>query len=702
MRKIYALVLSSLLVLPSALKAQTMTEENAVLDQLGYRLEKDVNFREGFVNGKAIVPGEDLQFGGDDDFKVNNNVMTKVTNEGLEFLSVHTMKDQMHLVPGTGLRSTGNERWIAIKDLREGQILTFDISNQDSTQFIVNSNACNSNTGWADTFVDPLIVEPISGSIHELQELAEEGSADTYRYFKVINAGTMYAKFNGKTPNVIYRFQIWSDKNDAEAVSSPALRIVGVNGDSRRLEFKAGESTFGSAVRTFYSLDGSDPVFLKDTDEIDHYDYVYGEDEEGNQVAIDSVAVYKRVLDTDLVAEVGTYGDYEYNPEDGYIDVYAAADEDGDGIVVVKAASVSELETVSNIVTINVPIGVIQLNGPTLSLSGISGLERIYTISWDNNTLCGEDYQFIVENSEGVYMELEPNTGIGETISSATSIKVTVKVEGYANGETTLDEVAAQGIDMKLKEAGNAQSEDHNWDFRNLTQEVLDMINENVIDHYAVYDDDGNEIRTYTVEQEANEEIPEEDQDKIVKVPLHFGWDGSDSRNAARHWRTWIPTYELDEEGNPTENVESSVYAEEETGLFKGLDVDNDHPKYSTMAIFTDQSGLYFMSRGTIVVKPVTYGEYVMVSTNTGTTVTQYLDPDADCTISIGNGVYVYAIDIFTYENLPEMPDAISSMTTSTQVNAYYTLNGVKVSAPQKGINIVKYADGSVKKLFVK
>ena len=68
--------------------------------------------------------------------------MTKVTNEGLEFLSVHTMKDQMHLVPGTGLRSTGNERWIAIKDLREGQILTFDISNQDSTQFIVNSNAC--------------------------------------------------------------------------------------------------------------------------------------------------------------------------------------------------------------------------------------------------------------------------------------------------------------------------------------------------------------------------------------------------------------------------------------------------------------------------------------------------------------------------------------------------------------------------------
>ena len=32
----------------------------------------------------------------------------------------------------------------------------------------------------------------------------------------------------------------------------------------------------------------------------------------------------------------------------------------------------------------------------------------------------------------------------------------------------------------------------------------------------------------------------------------------------------------------------------------------------------------------------------------------------------------------------------------------YYSVNGVKLSAPQAGFNIVKYADGQVKKVFIK
>ena len=44
MRKTLLSLASALMMLPSALFAQTMTEENPTLDQLGYRLEKDVDF----------------------------------------------------------------------------------------------------------------------------------------------------------------------------------------------------------------------------------------------------------------------------------------------------------------------------------------------------------------------------------------------------------------------------------------------------------------------------------------------------------------------------------------------------------------------------------------------------------------------------------------------------------------------------------
>ena len=715
MRKLYALVVSALMLLPTASFAQTMTEENPVLDQWGYRLEKDVNFNEGTVNGKEIIPSEDLQFGGDDDFKINGNVMTKVTNEGLEFLSVHTMKDQMHLVPGEGLKSTGNERWIAIKNLREGQILAFDISNADTTQFVVNSNACNGNTGWADTFVDPLIVEPISGSVHELQEIAEEGSADPFRYFKVINEGTMYAKFNGKTANIIYRFQIWSDKNDAEAVTTPTLKMVAVDQDVRRFAFKPGESTLGNEVVTYYTTNGDDPVYLKDSEVIDHYEYIYEEDEEGNQIVTDSTAVYKKVLDADKVAAEGYYGDGElFDPELEYIQVDHNDDEDDgnpDGFVTIKAVSVSEASgAISAVVEQRVSVGVIDLNAPVLSLVGFNGEERAYAVSWTNNTLCGEDYAVIVKNENGVIFDgtEEPNTGLGESFTATDNIEVTIRVKGYTDGVTALDELDAAGIDVNRKaDLGNAQNEDHNWDFQNLTEDVIAKI-DGIIDHYAIIDDEGNEIQTFTVEQYENDETPEDITDALEAVINHdYGWDALDTRAEGRHWRTEVVTFEpdtlLDAEGNDSiVSVRvSAVYAEDKTGLFDGLDVDNSHDNYSTLAIFTNGKGLYFMSRGSIVVKSVAYGEYVLVNTSAGVTVVQKTEP-GDVTLSIGNGVYVYSIDVFTYDNLPEEPDAIASVATSAKVAAIYTVGGARVAAPQKGINIVKYADGSVKKVLVK
>ena len=201
MRKIYAFALSAFMMLPLALNAQTMTNENETLDGMGFRLEKDVNFRDGFVNDKEIVPNNALNFGEEEsDVTINGYHPSKLTNEGLEFMSIQLPGNGIDLVNGTGLRSSKNERWIVVNELREGQILAFDISNTDTTSFVVNSYECNSKTGWADNLVDPLIVEPISGEVHAIQELASQ-EVDTYRYFKVINSGSMYAKFNGKTTN---------------------------------------------------------------------------------------------------------------------------------------------------------------------------------------------------------------------------------------------------------------------------------------------------------------------------------------------------------------------------------------------------------------------------------------------------------------------------------------------------------------------
>lgn len=700
MKKFYALVASALMMLPFSASAQTMTTENSILEEWGYRLEKDVNFVEGTVNEKPIVPNDQLKWGDVESYKINQQAVTRLANEGLEFMGVNVAGNGINMLAGKGLQSTKNERWIVVNDLRVGQIVALDISNKDTVQFVVNSNACNANTGWADNLVDPLIVEPISGSVHELQEIAEPGSADAIRYFKVINEGAMFAKFNGKTPNYLYRMQIWAKNDEPEAVTAPSIKMVGVNGDARNIEFKSGESTYGNEVKTYYAFEGNDPVYLKDSEEVDHYEYTYELDgdgnpvigEDGNPVIIDQTPVYKKVLDMDAVAEAGgEFGDYVFNPEDGSVAVSAGEDEDGDGVVIIKYASVSSEGTVSQIMTTSMNIGEIQLNAPTLSLVSFSGFDRKYKIGWANNTLCGEDYMFVIETGEGGYSETEANVGIGELVSSAKSIKVTVKVEGYADGIGEIAEVDVKDVDVKVRaDLGNGQNEEHNWDFCTLTQEVLEMV-KGKTDYWYLPGENGEVVKTYT--EEEYEQLSPEESKGLVQVLKYFGWDAVDSRNLSRHWRTWIPEYEV-VDGEQTETILSTSYAEDQTGLLNGLVVDNDHPKYSTIAIFTNKAGLYFMSKGTIVVENVAYGEYVAVTTNTGTTITQYLDTENPFTFNVKQDTYVHSIDVYTYDNLPDNVECITAPGAS-QRTAIYTIGGVEVKAPAKGINIIRKADGS-------
>lgn len=76
------------------------------------------------------------------------------------------------------------------------------------------------------------------------------------------------------------------------------------------------------------------------------------------------------------------------------------------------------------------------------------------------------------------------------------------------------------------------------------------------------------------------------------------------------------------------------------------------------------------------------------------------------CTVYVPKGTYDdYWISEFGYfENIVEFdPTGVNNVITSndTKELSRYSLNGQRLSAPTKGLNIVKYSDGSVKKVAV-
>ena len=76
------------------------------------------------------------------------------------------------------------------------------------------------------------------------------------------------------------------------------------------------------------------------------------------------------------------------------------------------------------------------------------------------------------------------------------------------------------------------------------------------------------------------------------------------------------------------------------------------------------------------------------------------------CTVYVPKGTYDdYWLSEFGYfENIVEFdPTGINNVITSNDAKelSRYSLNGQRLSAPTKGLNIVKYSDGSVKKIAV-
>ena len=88
--------------------------------------------------------------------------------------------------------------------------------------------------------------------------------------------------------------------------------------------------------------------------------------------------------------------------------------------------------------------------------------------------------------------------------------------------------------------------------------------------------------------------------------------------------------------------------------------------------------GLYFMSKGSITVPNVQYGEYVMFGfgkggsnyiTTTSTTCDMVSDTSGSFTKSIGAVTFIQYIDIFTADQLP---DGIDSITDENSKDAIY------------------------------
>ncbi len=77
-----------------------------------------------------------------------------------------------------------------------------------------------------------------------------------------------------------------------------------------------------------------------------------------------------------------------------------------------------------------------------------------------------------------------------------------------------------------------------------------------------------------------------------------------------------------------------------------------------------------------------------------------------NCTVYVPKGTYdAYKSSEFGYfEKIVEFDaSGIDKVTTSTNAKevSRYSANGKRLSAPAKGLNIVKYSDGSVKKVVV-
>lgn len=653
----------------------------------GYNVSKVYDFVNWTINGEAIE-GEWAMSTDPAGFKANNwadaaQVMYQCKTEGLTNLY---SSDYGKIYARTVITENGKAcgifngasggRAFSIADLKASMIIAIQGGSNDTSR------------PWTQTYLATSATEfavEVTDSIHAIQQGldvdgdgAADGTNDNLRYFKMIADGRVDLVF--ERSNWIAAYAILTDATMKEYVSSPVLKLVKVNEESRSLEVKVGESSLGNAVTTWYSTDGSDPIFMEETEEIASKDTIFvideatGEpalDEEGNKI-VESITVnYVKV--PVFNEEFGVWGDYEYVPGDeATIDISSADDEDGDGFVTVKIACITADGVMSEIVETNVSVGTITLNAPTLTLVGMDGTSRNYQIGWTNNTLCGEEFMISYETAEDGMFE---NVAIGDIVSSSEWITVTVSANGYADGVADLQELDNEGLEYARKNTENAGNSVNDWEFQNLTEEQYKMIRGQILD-YAYFVTTEGDTTKFTAEEYTNGEvdIPE----GTVEVYKHYGWwwDGGSNDRATLGVlmdTVWTDTTMVDANGEMVDTtvyvIENVRYEDELVGLFhSGLSIDcpPNAKNNSCIMMYCDlkpELGLYMMSKATINIEGLQYGEYVTMSLGTGgsnyvnntwTSCDMNTSVDGMFSKTLSAGTHVLNINVYTSENLPD------------------------------------------------
>jgi hypothetical protein len=695
MKKIYYLSALAALATTSAFAQYTIPEENAALQGEDYHMQlyKAYDFATPAINGVAVDGAIEWNGETSSEFYLTQSAYSSVrcSTEGFESFWYQIAAPTWN--SGKGITTNGSgPRGFAMSGMKAGQILVVQGrsggNNSGGTSsfyngFCVPNGKSYKNYVWS--YADPLQVEDISEAVNTANGIVEgedyEGSP--YLYLRVLQDG--WVSLTMERAATICGVQVWNDAEADETITDPSIKMSAVYEDNRTWSWKPGESSLGSSVTTYYSFGENDPIYR---------------DEDGKPVLTD-----------------GYYGE-NILEEGNEIESLAANDEDfGEGNTLkVNIASVSELGNASEIVTYEFDMNPIQLNAPTASLKGMDGKKRIYEVSWNNNTLCGEEYNLTYSTPS-----YEGDITLGESIEVEDApVTINVEVDGYTTGTLTIDELDVQGFEMHRKYE-LAEDALHDWDFENLTTEQ----NQKIVGQYVIGED------------------PETEE----SIMLDAGWYYDSTRKRAFRNCDVVTTVidaEFDEEGNITNlgsvevdgvkgvnrvsnesdsdlallgDLDASThllretcdgFVEDKTGIFDGLTIEGCAPYINSSNVWASDFGYYVengatysgfwpTSRATITVNNLKPGDYVFYCVTGVINAAEVPAEASSLSFSIAKSSYLNYIDVYTCDDEAVAIESAKAEATNGPVDVY-TIDGQKVKS---GENIAKAIQGLKKGVYV-
>lgn len=746
MRKFYSLILLAIIaMMPQCVFAWSfdLKQDNVVLDSVyNLRLYKTYDF----FNGKCGYGAEDFftdgagnRVSGDGCFTLSTDKASfklngfdsfqvlKPVEMGNFYIQIGTGALNLRAGVGKdGLHNYGSgSRFFAVGDVKAGQIIVCQWGCTSTRGSICQPSAAISGADactWTDITEEVHAAQKEAGKhidwVYDDEEGEDvetevEGEADWFSYWRVETDG--YFVIEMQRDIAVQGLQIWLDKSAGEAVSAPTMKLTSVYGTSRTVELEAGSSTIGSLCEVWYGLESEEALYLVDTEEIVKSDTIYIKDAEGNDTEeIETIInTYKKVLDPEEW-ESGVAGSQYYDKE---IEISDQDDEDGDGYVTIHAASVSEYGSFSDIVSFKVSVSELTLNAPAVTLVGLDGEARQYKVSWNNNTLCKEEFEVkvIVDGQEQIVEDFETVYEAEETIGA------TAHVEGYLDGVLAEQDVMDRGTAYLRKNTENADAGKHDWDFVNLTDTQYQMIRGEYSETYV-----------YVTPNEQDETVMDSifyTRDEFMKLvesgdmqlgdatpyePIDCGWwyDASKSRatlNVIAPDTIYTETGEISEiitrgkdaNANNYGYVDDSYVQLFNNGLSFSCPPNANNA--SCLFIYTNRDlGVYFMARPTLTFarEAAKYGDYVLIyqgqggSNYTNSRWPALYEVPAEELLSVtlaSNGIHIFYIDVYTPEEAPEDPyTGIEDVKLPSSLkNVIFDLSGRRVQKADKGIYII-------------